>query len=227
MPNLGYYLLCSLEILDEEGNLERKADMFTKRTIRQQNQVEHVDTAVEALAVSIGERACVDLGFMAALMGGPEKMEQIIHDLQGIIFKDPATGPIDPENPDSNTWYTGWQTSDEYLSGNVREKLREAQAAAEQHPEFTVNVKALEQVQPKDLEAADIDVRIGATWIDKKVYQDFMYELLDTPFVNRWRDIPYYTNRHAIAVNYSKYTAEWNITNKHAVSFMDVNANTT
>ena len=223
----SYYLLCSLEILDEEGNLERKADMFTKRTIRQQNQVEHVDTAVEALAVSIGERACVDLGFMAALMGGPEKMEQIIHDLQGIIFKDPASGPIDPDNPDSNTWYAGWQTSDEYLSGNVREKLREAKAAAEAHPEFTVNVKALEQVQPKDLEAADIDVRIGATWIDKKVYQDFMYELLDTPFVNRWRDIPYYTNRHAIAVNYSKYTAEWNITNKHAVSFMDVNANTT
>ena len=202
----SYYLLCSLEVLDDDGNLERKADIFTKRTIKQHRSVTHVDTASEALVVSIGERARVDLPFMAGLTGKPET--ELISDLQGAIFKDPqaADGPLE-----------GWQTADEYLSGNVRSKLRIAQRAAQDDPAFQANVTALEAVQPKDLEASEIEVRIGATWIDKSYYQQFMYELFSTP-----ADL-----RRTVLVQYSSHTAEWFITNKNDVSFKDVAAYTT
>ncbi len=150
----SYPLLCSLEVLDDEGNLERKADMFFKRTIRRRTDITHVDTATEALPVSIGERAGVDLGFMASLMGKPGDIDSIINELSGVIYKDPETGD-DP--------YTGWQTADEYLSGNVRTKLAVARRAAETDATFTVNVEALQAVQPEDLTAAEISVRLGAT----------------------------------------------------------------
>ena len=148
-------LLCSLEVIDEEGRLERKADMFTKRTIQNHRVATHVDTAVEALAVSIGEKACVDLEYMAALMGGPEKIPQIVKDLNGIIFKDPTTGPFDLETGGTD-WARGWQTADEYLSGDVRRKLYWARHAAEKHPEYAVNVEMLEKVQPVDLKPSEI-----------------------------------------------------------------------
>ena len=202
----SYYLLCSLEVIDENGKLERKADMFSKRTIRQHRSVESVDTAVEALAVSIGERARVDLPYMASLCG--KSIEEVTADLQGVIFKDPAYGS-DP--------LQGWKPADEYLSGNVRQKLREAQRAAENDPQFEINVAALEKAQPKDLDASEIEVRLGATWIDKKYIQQFMEETLDTPYYLRDR----------IQVNYSPYTAEWQITGKTAVSSRDVAAYTT
>ena len=202
----SYYLLCSLEVIDENGKLERKADMFSKRTIRQHRSVESVDTAVEALAVSIGERARVDLPYMASLCG--KSIEEVTADLQGVIFKDPAYGS-DP--------LQGWKPADEYLSGNVRQKLREAQRAAENDPQFEINVAALEKAQPKDLDASEIEVRLGATWIDKKYIQQFMEETLDTPYYLRGR----------IQVNYSPYTAEWQITGKTAVSSRDVAAYTT
>ena len=163
-------LLCSLEVLDDKGNLERKADMFTKRTIQHHQPVTSVDTAAEALAVSISEKACVDLGFMASLMGGGDKIPQIVKDLQGVIFKDPSTGPFDIENG-GTSWYKGWQTADEYLSGNVRKKLIAARAAAEKYPEFAVNAEKLEQVQPKELTAAEIDVHIGAPWVKPEYYK--------------------------------------------------------
>lgn len=168
----SYCLLCSLEVLDEDGNLERKADMFTKRTINQQVTIDHVDTASEALAVSIGERACVDLGYMSSLLGTPGETGSIIRDLKGVIYKNPEAGggPLD-----------GWETADEYLSGNVRKKLAAARAAAEIDPAFAENVAALEQAQPKDLSAAEIDVRIGVTWIDPKYYTQFVHELLKPP----------------------------------------------
>lgn len=212
----SYYLLCSLEVLDENGNLERKADMFTKRTIKQHRNVESVDTAVEALAISIGERACVDLGYMASLMGGSDKIPQIVEDLKGVIYKDPTTGPFDLESGGTH-WHQGWQTADEYLSGNVRQKLRQAQRAAEQHPEFQINVEALEKAQPVDLDASEIEVRLGATWIDKKYIQQFMEETFNPPY--------YLRNR--IQVNYSPYTAEWQISGKTAVGYANVEANTT
>ena len=202
----SYYLLCSLEVIDENGKLERKADMFSKRTIRQHRSVDSVDTAVEALAVSIGERARVDLPYMASLCG--KSIEEVTADLQGVIFKDPAYGS-DP--------LQGWKPADEYLSGNVRQKLREAQRAAENDPQFEINVAALEKAQPKDLDASEIEVRLGATWIDKKYIQQFMEETLDTPYYLRGR----------IQVNYSPYTAEWQITGKTAVSSRDVAAYTT
>ena len=202
----SYYLLCSLEVIDENGKLERKADMFSKRTIRQHRSVESVDTAVEALAVSIGERARVDLPYMASLCG--KSIEEVTADLQGVIFKDPAYGS-DP--------LQGWKPADEYLSGNVRQKLREARRAAENDPQFEINVAALEKAQPKDLDASEIEVRLGATWIDKKYIQQFMEETLDTPYYLRDR----------IQVNYSPYTAEWQITGKTAVSSRDVAAYTT
>ena len=200
----SYPLLCSLEVLDEEGNLQRKADMFTKRTIRHRQSVTSVDTAVEALGVSIGERACVDLGFMASLMGGSDKIPQILSDLKGIIFKDPDSGPavISEANTD---WYKGWQTADEYLSGNVRKKLETARRATEEHPEFAVNVEALLAVQPKDLTAPEISVRIGAPWIDTKYYKQFLFELLQTP--ERLRE-------GKIDVLYSDATCEWRIKGK-------------
>ena len=197
----AYYLLCSLEILDDDDNLQRKADMFNKRTIKPHKSVTHVDTASEALTVSIGERARVDLDFMARLTGKSEEM--LIKELHGVIFKDPI----------KNTW----QTADEYLSGNVRRKLRQAQKAAEQNQDFQINVEALESAQPKDLDASEIEVRIGATWIDKSYYQKFMNETLHTP--------GYLRNK--IIVNYSPATAEWFITNKTSIPYKDVAAYTT
>lgn len=197
----SYYLLCSLEILDEDGRLERKADMFTKRTIKQHKTITSVDTASEALVVSIGERAKVDLLFMSQLTGKSES--ELIRELQGVIYKDP-TNHI-------------WQTADEYLSGNVRKKLRQAQKAAINDTAYQVNVKALKAAQPKDLDASEIEVRLGATWIDKSYVQQFMYETLNTP--------AYLRNR--ITVNYSNYTAEWCVTNKNSVPSNDVTAYTT
>lgn len=191
----SYCLLCSLEVLDEDGNLERKADMFTKRTINQQVTIDHVDTASEALAVSIGERACVDLGYMSSLLGTPGETGSIIRDLKGVIYKNPEAGggPLD-----------GWETADEYLSGNVRKKLAAARAAAEIDPAFAENVAALEQAQPKDLSAAEIDVRIGVTWIDPKYYTQFVHELLKPPI---------YLKQN-IQVRYSPATGEWNVSGK-------------
>ena len=191
----AYCLLCSLEILDEDGNLERKADMFTKRTINQQVSIDHVDTASEALAVSIGERACVDLGFMSTLLGRPGDVEPIIEDLKGVIFKNPEAG----SNP-----YAGWETADEYLSGNVRKKLAAARVAAERDPAFADNVAALEQAQPKDLSAAEIDVRIGVIWIDTRYYTQFVHELLKTPG---------YLHEQ-VQARYSPATGEWNVSGK-------------
>lgn len=200
----SYPLLCSLEVLDDEGRLKRKADMFTKRTILHHEPVTSVDTAAEALAVSIGERACVDLGYMASLMGGPKKIPQIVADLQGVIYKDPATSPFDME-ADGDGWSRGWQTADEYLSGNVREKLAQARAAAEKYPEFARNVESLEQVQPKDLTAAEIEIRVGVDWIDPKYYQQFLFELLQ---------VPDYLQNGKIRVRCDKRTGEWNIQGK-------------
>ena len=191
----SYCLLCSLEILDEAGNLERKADMFTKRTINQQVTIDHVDTASEALAVSIGERARVDLDYMASLLGTPGETDSIIRDLKGVIYKNPEAGG-GPLN--------GWETADEYLSGNVRKKLAAARAAAENDPIFAENVAALEQAQPKDLSAAEIDVRIGVTWIDPQYYTQFVHELLKPPFYLK-KDIQ---------VRYSPATGEWNVSGK-------------
>ncbi len=202
----SYYLLCSLEVIDENGKLERKADMFSKRTIKQHRSVESVDTAAEALAISIGERASIELSYMSQLCG--KSTEEITAELQGVIFKDPAYGS-DP--------LKGWQTADEYLSGNVRQKLREAIMAAERDPEFRINVEALEKAQPKDLDASEIEVRLGATWIDKKYIQQFMEETFNPPYYLRER----------IQVNYSPYTAEWQITGKTAVGYNNVAATTT
>ena len=212
----SYYLLCSLEVLNEENKLERKADMFTKRTIKQQRSVSHVDTAVEALTVSIGEKAGVDLGFMASLMGGSEKIPQLVEELRGIIFKEPSSGPYDWAEGGSH-WDKGWQTADAYLSGNVRKKLSEAKRAAEQDAFFQPNVAALEQAQPKDLDASEIEVRVGSTWIDKEIFQQFMHETFDTPFYMR----------RMIQVEYSPVTAEWHITGKSAPRGSDVAAYTT
>ncbi len=209
----SYYLLCSLEILDDNGELERKADFFTKRTIKQSRSVSHVDTAVEALGVCIGERACVDLPFMASLLGGQEKIPEIVEDLRGVIYKDPSTGPFDYAQ-EGEHWNRGWQTADEYLSGNVRRKLRQAQRAAEQYPEFQINVDALKQAQPKDLDASEIEVRLGTTWIAPEYFQEFMYETFKTP---------YYLQRK-IQVHYSPLTAEWQIEGKSAVYTNDVAA---
>lgn len=213
----SYPLLCSLEVLDEEGKLKRKADMFTKRTIQHRQSVTSVDTAVEALGVSIGERACVDLEFMASLMGGSDKIPQIISDLKGIIFKDPESGPavISEENTD---WSKGWQTADEYLSGNVRGKLEKAKKAAEEYPEFIPNVEALTAVQPKDLTAPEISVRIGAPWIDTKYYKQFLFELLNTP--GRLQD-------GKIDVMYSDVTGEWRLKGKSLDSITNTRVHTT
>ena len=202
----SYYLLCSLEVLDDDGQLERKADMFTKRTIRQHTAVSSVDTPSEALAISIGEKARVDLPYMSQLCGKGE--EEIISELTGVIFKDPAYGS-DP--------LSGWQTADEYLSGNVRKKLREATRAAANDPAFQVNVSALEKAQPKDLDASEIEVRLGATWIDPDYYRQFMYEVLGTPRYLRGN----------IDVKYAPFTAEWQITGKTQVGRNDVAAYTT
>jgi len=212
----AYYLLCSLEVLDEDGKLERKADFFTKRTIKQRRSVTHVDTAPDALAVSVGEKTRVDLEFMASLMGDAEKIPEIVESLRGVIYKDPDSGPFDYAEG-GLCWKHGWQTADEYLSGNVRAKLRQARAAAVRFPEFQINADALEKVQPKDLDASEIEVRLGSTWIDKEVFQRFMHETFDTPW---------YLKEH-IRVEYSPVTAEWHITEKSAVGKADVAAYTT
>ena len=200
----SYYLLCSLENLDEQGQLKSKAAMFTKRTIRPERTVTSVDTPSEALAVSIGEHGKVDLPYMAELLGTPGDYGRITTELSGVIFKDPAADPTDPE--------AGWQMADEYLSGNVRAKLRMAQFAAETNPEFAVNVEALTKAQPRELEASEIDVRLGATWLDPDIIQKFMTETFQ---------IPYYL-RHAVKVRYSPYTAEWRVEGKTATGRSDI-----
>mgnify|MGYP002558188721 CR=1 FL=1 len=199
----SYYLLCSLEMLDDEDKtkLKGKADMFTKRTIRQRQSVTSVDTAAEALALSIGEKARVDMGYMSQLTGKSE--EDIIDELNGVIFLDPV--------------YGDWQTADEYLSGNVRQKLREAENAAVDSPGYLPNVEALRAAQPKDLDASEIEVRLGATWIDKKYIQQFMFELLEPPLYAR----------RSLEVNYSEFTAEWNISGKNSIPYNDINARMT
>ena len=200
----SYYLLCSLENLDEQGQLKSKAAMFTKRTIRPERTVTSVDTPSEALAVSIGEHGKVDLPYMAELLGTPGEYDRITTELSGVIFKDPAADPTDPE--------AGWQMADEYLSGDVRAKLRMAQFAAETNPEFAVNVEALTKAQPRELEASEIDVRLGATWLDPDIIQKFMTETFQ---------IPYYL-RHAVKVRYSPYTAEWRVEGKTATGRSDI-----
>ena len=205
----SYYLLCSLENLDEQGQLKSKAAMFTKRTIRPERTVTSVDTPSEALAVSIGEHGKVDLPYMAELLGTPGEYGRITAELSGVIFKDPAADPTDPE--------AGWQMADEYLSGDVRAKLRMAQFAAETNPEFAVNVTALEKAQPRELEASEIDVRLGATWLDPDIIQKFMTETFQ---------IPYYL-RHAVKVRYSPYTAEWRIEGKSAMGRGDITSTET
>lgn len=201
----SYYLLCSLENIDEDGKLESKADIFTKRTIRPERHVTHVDTPSEALAVSIGERGKVDIPFMAELLGKADDFEAVTGELTGVIFRDPMA----PEAPE-----LGWQTADEYLSGNVRDKLRIARLAAQTDPQYTVNVAALEKAQPKDLEASEIEVRLGATWIDPKYIQQFMEETFETPFYLR----------RAIEVKFSTITAEWQISGKSSTGRHDVAA---
>ena len=212
----SYYLLCSLEVLDDDGKLERKADMFHKRTIKQQRSVDSVDTASEALAVCIGEKACVDLDFMASLMGSSEKIPQIVEDLKGVIYKEPNSGPFDLQDGGEH-WAKGWQTADEYLSGNVRQKLRTAQRVAARDPFFAGNVDALIAAQPKDLEASEIEVRLGATWLDKKYIEQFMYETFETPRYLRGQ----------IEISYVPYTAEWQVSRKSMVRYNDVAAFTT
>ena len=203
----SYYLLCALEVIDEDGKLERKADMFTKRTIKPHQAVAAVDTASEALAVSISEKACVDMDYMSQLTG--KTKEALAGELQGVIFRVP--GQLEQ---DGTPHYV---TADEYLSGNVRRKLRQAQRTAQQDPIYAVNVEALTAAQPKDLDASEIEVRLGATWIDKEYIQQFMYETFNTPF---------YLQR-SIGVNYSSFTAEWQIKGKSSVSYNDVAAYTT
>ena len=203
----SYYLLCALEVINEDGKLERKADMFTKRTIKPHQAVAAVDTASEALAVSISEKACVDMGYMSRLTG--KTKEELAGELQGVIFRVPGQ-----MEQDGTPHYV---TADEYLSGNVRRKLRQAQRAAQQDPVYAVNVEALTAAQPKDLDASEIEVRLGATWIDKEYIQQFMYETFNTPF---------YLQR-SIEVNYSSFTAEWQIKGKSSVSYNDVAAYTT
>ena len=199
----SYYLLCSLEMLDDEDKtkLKGKADMFTKRTIRQRQSVTSVDTAAEALALSIGEKARVDMAYMSQLTGKSE--DDIIEELNGVIFLNPV--------------YGDWQTADEYLSGNVRQKLREAEKAAVDSPGYLPNVEALRAAQPKDLDASEIEVRLGATWIDKKYIQQFMFELLEPPLYAR----------RSLEVNYSEFTAEWNISGKNSIPYNDINARMT
>ena len=203
----SYYLLCALEIVDEGGRLERKADMFTKRTIKPHEAVTSVDTASEALAVSIAEKARVDMEYMEQLTG--KTSDELAAELQGVIFRLPGPVP-EGERP-------AYVTADEYLSGNVRRKLRQAQRALEVSEIFRPNVEALEKAQPKDLDASEIEVRLGATWIDKEYIQQFMYETFNTP---------YYLQR-AIQVNYASFTAEWQVTGKNSVSENDVAAYTT
>lgn len=194
----SYYLLCTLEELDEEKQLKRKADIFTKRTIKPHEVVTSVDTPSEALALSISEKACVDLEYMQQLTGMDES--SLVDGLQGVIFRDPVKNE--------------WQTADEYLSGNVRQKLREAEQAASADPAYLPNVEALRSSQPKDLDASEIEVRLGATWIDQKYIQQFMEETFEPP----------YYLRRSIQVHFSPFTAEWSISGKSQPSYNDINA---
>ena len=203
----SYYLLCSLEVLDEDGRLERKADMFHKRTIRPHKAVTSVDTASEALAVSISEKAGVDMPYMAKLSGKTE--ETLTGELKGVIFCLP-----EPSGAEGNRRYV---TADEYLSGNIREKLAAARLAAQGDPAFLPNVEALKQALPKDLDAPEIDVRLGATWVDKTYIQQFMYETFQTPGYVRGK----------VHVNFTGFTAEWNISGKNDIPYNDVAAFTT
>ena len=194
----SYYLLCSLEILDEDGKLERKADMFTRRTIQPHRPVEHTETAAEALAVSLNELGRVDMGYMSRLCGKSET--EIAAELSGVIFRVPGT--------------ERYVTADEYLSGNVRVKLREAEAAAKDDASFNINVEALKAAQPRELTASEIDVRLGATWIEPRYIAQFMFNTFQ----------PTYWASRSMSVNYSPYTSEWRIEGKSAVSANDVNA---
>ena len=194
----SYYLLCSLEILDEDGKLERKADMFTRRTIQPHRPVEHTETAAEALAVSLNELGRVDMEYMSRLCGKSE--HEIAAELSGVIFRVPGEERYAP--------------ADEYLSGNVREKLREAEAAAKADPSFNVNVEALRAAQPRELTASEIDVRLGATWIEPRYIEQFMVETFQ----------PTYWASRSMDVSYSPYTSEWHIDGKSAVGANDVNA---
>lgn len=193
----SYCLLCSLEELNEDGSLKRKADMFSKRTIKKATAVTSVETAAEALTISLNEKARIDLPYMAGLTGKSE--EKVAEELTGVIFRNPINGQ--------------WETADEYLSGNVREKLKTAGIFAENHPEFINNVHALEQVQPVDLDASEIEVRIGATWIASEIYRDFMEELFDTPS---------YLVGKVIDIRYSEASGAWNISGKNADSDRNV-----
>ena len=188
----SYCLLCSLEKLDDEGNFKGKADMFSRRTIKKQEVVTSVDTASEALAVSLGEKARIDLAYMSDLTG--KSKEEVTKELAGVIFQNPVTEK--------------WETADEYLSGNVREKLATARVFAENRSEFSINVTSLEKVQPKELDASEIEVRIGATWIDAKYIEDFMRETFETP--------DYLFDRNLVAVQYSDITGQWNVKGKNA-----------
>lgn len=203
----AYYLLCALEIMDDDGNFQRKADMFTKRTIQPHRVVSSVDTASEALTLSIAEKAEVNMDYMSSLTGKTAK--ELVSELRGVIFHDPTFGNLEDS--------TGWVTADEYLSGNVRQKLRQAESAAAENPAYQVNVEALRTAQPKDLDASEIEVRLGATWIGKSYIKQFMFEVFDTPFYLR----------RAIDVQYSQYTAAWSISNKNRISYNDVAARNT
>ena len=192
----SYALLSALEVINEDGELERKADMFFKRTIKPHKPVTEVDTADEALAVSMGEKAAIDMEYMMELSGKSE--EELFSDLKGVIF-------LNPLYEYGNSYEPKYLMADEYLSGNVREKLATAKRSAALYPEdYTVNVQALEKVQPKDLTASEISVRLGATWIPPEIFQQFMFEFLDTPRYAQWN----------IKVHYSQFTGEWNIEGK-------------
>ncbi len=200
----SYFLLCALEVMDDDGNFQRKADMFTKRTIQPHRVVTSVDTASEALTLSIAEKAEVNMEYMSSLTG--KTAVELASELRGVIFHDPTLGAIEDNE--------GWVTADEYLSGNVRQKLRQAEAAAADNPAYQVNVEALLAAQPKDLDASEIEVRLGATWIDRSYIKQFMFETFDTPSYLRY----------SMDVQYSPYTAAWSISNKKRISYNDVAA---
>ena len=200
----SYFLLCALEVMDDDGNFQRKADMFTKRTIQPHRVVNSVDTASEALTLSIAEKAEVNMEYMSNLTG--KTAEELASELRGVIFHDPTLGNAEDG--------MGWVTADEYLSGNVRQKLRQAEAAAAENPAYQVNVEALLAAQPKDLDASEIEVRLGATWIDRSYIKQFMFETFDTPSYLRY----------SMDVQYSPYTAAWSISNKKRISYNDVAA---
>ena len=202
----SYFLMCSLENINDKGELDSKADIFTKRTIRAQQEITTAETPEDALAISISEKGHVDLTYMAELLGRKGEESEIAKALNGIIFHDPQA--IDEQ--------LAWKTADEYLSGNVRDKLRAAELAYQEDETYSANVEALKQAQPKDLTASEIDVRLGATWIDKNYIEQFMYETFHTP---------YYQRRH-IRVSFATVTGEWQISSKNTIYDGDVSAYT-